>query len=539
MTDVFISYARSTERHAVRVAEALREAGFGVWRDDELPAHRNFTRVIEERLAAAKAVVVIWSSDAAQSEWVQSEADRARRDKKLVQVRVDKTPLPMPFDRLQCVDLCDWAGGCEDHEWSKVVAGVSDLTGDAAMTPPLAAPTAMVGASIAVMPFSNLSNDPEQQYFVEGMAEEIVAALARFRSLHVIAASATLMARGRPLTPQEAARELGVGYLLEGSVRKSGARVRITVHLVDAASGTELWSERFEDDTGDVFALQDKVAERVAGVAENAVQDADHGKAATRATQDLSSYDLYLRSLYLFRASRRRELLESVDLLERAIAGDPDYAAALAHACVNLRQIVDHGWTDDPDGARAKALGYAERALRLAPNDHSVLAMVAASLPGIEGYMDRALTLIDRATALNPASGFAWLISGSIRLRAGEPDTAAIHLERAMQLDPLSSMNGYMRMYLASARFQQRRFSEALALFRTTTYRMPVSYAILASLHGHLGQAAQARQALAELEALEAGSVEKFADIWFPRPEYRALLLGGIAAALAPAAAPG
>jgi adenylate cyclase len=158
------------------------------------------------------------------------------------------------------------------------------------------------------------------------------------------------------------------------------------------------------------------------------------------------------------------------------------------------------------------------------------------SLPGLEGQMGRALTLIERAIGLNPMSGFIWLASGSLQLRNGEPDLAAQHLERAMQLDPISSMNGFVRMYLASARFQQGRLSEALALFRTTTYRLPVSHAILASLHGHLGQVVQARQALAELEALEAGSVEKFADIWFPRPEYRKLLLDGIAAATAPAA---
>jgi adenylate cyclase len=540
MTDVFISYARSTEPLAIRIAEDLRGLGFGVWRDDELPANRKFAEVIEERLSAAKAVVVLWSADAARSEWVQSEADRARDAGKLVQVRVDRAPLPMPFDRFQCTDLCDWTGDLDAPEWVKVVANISKLvSGDHATPAPEGHTQEAAGPSVAVMPFANLSNDPEQAYFVDGMREEIVAALARFKSLYVIAAASTLLSRGRPLTPQLAARGLGVRYLLEGSVRKAGTAARITLHLVDAASGAEVWTDRLEDRAGDVFALQDQVAERVAGVIEGALQDADQRKAARRPTEHLSSYDLYLRALYLFRASRRGEMLRSIELLDEAIAIDPNYALALAQAAVSLRQVVDHDWMDDLDAARRKGLGYAERALRLAADDPGVLARVGISLPGLEGEMGRALSLLARATALNPNSGFVWLASGSAQLRNGDPEAAAEQLERGMRLDPISSLNGFMRMYLASARFQQRRFDEALALYRTTTLRLPISFAILASLHGHLGQMIQAREALAEFEARDAGPIEKFARIWFPRTEYRQVLLDGIEAVrTAPAPTP-
>jgi adenylate cyclase len=144
--------------------------------------------------------------------------------------------------------------------------------------------------------------------------------------------------------------------------------------------------------------------------------------------------------------------------------------------------------------------------------------------------MGRALSLLERAAALNPNSGFVWLAIGSAQLRNGDPEAAAEHLERGMRLDPISSLNGYMRMYLASARFQQRRFDEALALYQTTTHRLPISFAILASLHGHLGQMIQAREALAEFEAHDAGPIDKFARIWFPRPEYRRVLMDGIEA---------
>jgi adenylate cyclase len=529
LSDVFISYARSTEAHARAIADALRERGFSVWRDDDLSPHSNFAREIENRLAAARAVLVIWSEDAVRSEWVQSEADRARQARKLVQVRIDDVALPMPFDRIQCADLRD--ASLDTPAWRKVLASLGELTGAATG---LAAPTpggsasAASKPSIAVMPFANLSNDPEQAYFVEGIVEEIVAALSRYKSLAVVAGGGTMAAMGRPLTPQAAARDLGVRYLLEGSVRKAGQRVRISLHLVEAESGRELWADRLEDALADIFALQDKVAERVAGVAEAAVQDADLRKVTSRPTTNLSSYDLYLRALFLFRTSRRDEIAQSIDLLDQAIALDPDFAVALSQASVCLRQVVDHGWTDDPQAARRKGLEYAERALKVASDDARVIAQVAMSLPGLDGRMTSALPLIERAVALNPSSGFIWLASGSLQLRNGDPEKAAAQLEVAMRLDPISSMNGYMRTYLASARFQLRQFDEALALFETTTYRLPVSYLILASLHGHLGQVDLGREALEQLQRTDAGSIEDLARIWFPRSENRQLLFEGL-----------
>ncbi|HVN01316.1 MAG TPA: TIR domain-containing protein [Caulobacteraceae bacterium] len=533
MSEVFISYARSTEPQAKIVAEALRRLSYGVWRDDELPAHRSFSQVIEERLAAAKAVLVIWSADAAKSEWVQSEADRARKDGKLVQLRVDDAALPMPFDRTQCADLTVWNGDPEAPEWKKVVASIAALTGEQA--PPIAPdPTLFAKPTVAVIPFSNLSNDPEQTYFVEGVVEEIVASIARYRTLNVIAASDSTIYRGERASPQDAARRLGVNFLLEGSVRKAGARVRITLHLIDAATGAQIWADRLDDSLDDIFALQDRVAERVAGVIENRVLDASEQKASARPTGNMGSYDLYLRAMPLFRLSRKPEMLQSIELLGRAVELDPAFALAQSQSAVCHRQVVDHAWSDEPEFFRARGLALAERALALARDDSKVLAQVAASLPGLEGGCDRALALLERAAALNPASSFVELVSGSVQLRNGEPDIAAEHLERAIRLDPISSMNAFARMYLASARFQQERFAEALALFRTTTLRLPVSYAVLAALHGHLGQRAQARDALAQLESREAGDIEKFARIWFPRPNYRALLLDGIACAETP-----
>lgn len=230
MADIFISYARSTEPQAKQIAEALRDLGYGVWRDDELPAHRAYNEVIEERLKAAGAVVVIWSADAVKSQWVRSEADRAREDGKLVQLTLDGARLPMPFDQIQCADLSGWNGDTAAAGWRKVVAGIGDLLVDAKNEPAILTPPLPTKPSIAVLPFANLSGDPEQEYFADGMVVEIVASLSRVRSIFVIASGSGLSFKGKGLSPQEAARRLGVRYVLEGSVRKAGNRVRITVH---------------------------------------------------------------------------------------------------------------------------------------------------------------------------------------------------------------------------------------------------------------------------------------------------------------------
>ena len=386
--------------------------------------------------------------------------------------------------------------------------------------------------SIAVMPFANLSNDPEQAYFTEGMVEEIVASLARFKSLFVVAAGANLLASGKLVSPQDAARQLGVRYLLKGSVRKALGRIRITVHLIEAESGIAIWTATLADTMDDIFALQDRVAEHVAGVLETAVQDQDIVKTAHRPTANMSSYDLYLRSMQLFRLSRKDDMQASIDLLDRAIELDPTYAIALSQSCVCHRQMIDHGWADDIERYRRRGLELAERALAVAGTDTRVLSQVAASLPGLEGGFDRANRLVERAIALNPSSSFVWLISGSIHVRNGQPDMAAEHLETSMRLDPISSSaNAYSRMYLASARFQQGRFDEALALFETTSLRLPVSYIILASIYGYRGKREHAQEALSHFKSLSEGSVDDFAKIFFWRPQYRKLLMDGIALA--------
>lgn len=383
--------------------------------------------------------------------------------------------------------------------------------------------------SIAVMPFVNLSGDSEQDYLAEGMVEDIVGALARFKSIFVVAAGSSLMLDGKMLSPQEAARRLGVRYLLDGSVRKVAGCIRVAVRLKDAANGAAVWTDRQEDTEGDIFGLQDRVAMRVAGAVETTVQDVDVSKAVARPTDNMGSYDLYLRSLMLFRTFTRESIVLSIDYLDRALTLDPLFGLALSHSAVCHRMVLEHGWTEDPEACRARGLDLVKRALNIDAGDPKVLAQCAAALSGLEDDLTIALTLIGRAQAMNPGSSFVWLVSGTLHLRAGEADTAADHLERAIRLDPISGMSRFYRMYLALARFQQKRLEDALTLLRTTELRIPVTHAVIAAIHGHMGRPRAAQGALAEFLSLDAGTPEEIASVWFTRASHRKLLLDGIA----------
>ena len=537
MSDIFISYARSTAHHAKAVAEALRSLGYRVWLDDELPAHRGYADVIEERLQAAKAVVVIWSAEAVKSQWVQSEADRAREADKLVQLTVDGARLPMPFDRIQCADMTGWTGDVEAPGWRKVAASVADLIGgEGEATPPApvmappAPPPLPSKPSIAVLPFANLSGDAEQDYFADGMVEEIVAALSRIRSIFVIASGSGLSFKGKGIGAQEAARQLGVRYVLEGSVRQAGGRVRIAVKLIDGADGAQVWSDRIEDTLEDVFALQDTVALRVAAQIEPTVSDAEVRRAAKRPTDNMGSYDLYLRAVSHFIAGAKPGVLQALDLLDRAIELDPDYAWALSTAAVCEYLVTLYGWSDDRAASRERSIEMAHRALKAAGDDPMVLSQVALTIADLEGDMDAAIALADRAMALNPGASMAWAISGALRVRAGDADLASEHLECAMRLDPIGATRPTRMGLLAQARYFQGRYAEAVALSKEFVQQTEsaAGYAFLAAGQGRLGQREGAQAALERYRALSPVPIEFLARSVLRDPTYVGLFLEGI-----------
>ena len=231
--------------------------------------------------------------------------------------------------------------------------------------------------SIAVLPFQNIGGDPEQEYFADGMVEEIITALSRIRWLFVIARNSTFTYKGQSVDVKQVGRELGVRYVLEGSVRKGGNRVRITGQLIDALTGTHLWADRFDGLIEDVFELQDKIAFSVAGVIEPTLQAAEMRRSAARPTTDLTAYDLYLRALAALYPITKERVVEALGLLEQAIAIDPHYGPALSWAAFCHYRLCNNGWTEAPETTRRRAIELARQALQVGQNDPGILATAA------------------------------------------------------------------------------------------------------------------------------------------------------------------
>jgi adenylate cyclase len=539
MSDIFISYARSTEREAKQVAEALRALGYDVWRDDELPAHRDYSEVIEERLRAAKAVVVVWSAEAVKSQWVRAEADLAREAGTLVQLSLDALPLPMPFNRIQCADLSGWTGEMGHLGWKKVAASVAELAGAGpspskmAAAPQRAALPLPDKPSIAVLPFADLSPARDQDYFCDGMVVEIVASLSRFRTLFVIASGSSLTYRDAVGRLPQVARELGVRFLLEGSVRKAGDRVRITAHLIDALEGArEVWAERFDDTLEDVFALQDKVANAVASQIEPAILAIETRRADARPTQDLTAYDLFLQGMWAYGGFSKAAYTEALARFDEAIARDPGYAEALSISAFARANRIMLGWSEDLEEDRRIALDYRARALRARGDDPEVIATVAMASMQLGADRAGALASAKRALARHPGSSNLRLTSAWVFLYSGEAAAALEGFEASLRLDPRSSWRQVLLFGMAFANLFLDRFEAVIPLAQEAGELMsgftPYAASLTAAALGHLGRRDEARATLA---GVDLGSQEPFLAAFAPQD--RETVLAGLGKALA------
>ena len=396
-------------------------------------------------------------------------------------------------------------------------------------TPPTALPLPDK-PSIAVLPFANMSGDPEQEYFADGMVEEIITALSRIRWLFVIARNSTFTYKGQAVDVKQVGRELGVRYVLEGSVRKAGTRVRITGQLIDALSGTHLWADRFDGSLEDVFELQDKIALSVAGIIEPALQAAEIRRSATRLTTDLSAYDLHLRALAVFFPMAKERVIQALGLFDQAIAIDPYYGPALSMAAICHMHLVISGWVEAPETSSRKAIELARQALEAGENNPSVLAGAAFVLAYFGEDIGAMIGLVDRALALNPSYARGWYLSGVLRLWAGQPDLAIEHAETSLRLSPRERMGmGQPLFVTGTAYFFKRQFEEAatkLLLSIQDHPGYPYSYRFLAACYAHMGRLDEARAIVARLRAITPLVVPS--DLLYSNPEDRELYLSGL-----------
>ncbi|MGL3208251.1 adenylate/guanylate cyclase domain-containing protein [Bradyrhizobium sp. BR 1433] len=359
--------------------------------------------------------------------------------------------------------------------------------------------------SIAVLPFENMSGDPEQEYFADGMVEEIITALSRFKWLFVIARNSSFTFKGRAVDIKEVGRRLGVRYVLEGSVRKAAGKVRITGQLIDAVTGTHIWADRFERDLTDIFALQDEVTVAVVSAIQPKLLQIEIGLSARR-PENLTAYDFYLRAMQQHYLMTADGLAEAIRLAHRALELDPRFGFVAALAGLAHMQNILWGHAVDPQFDRKEAVRLLRLALSIDDGDAETLAWVSLTSAYMVGDCESEIELADRAVALNPNSYRAWTARGSVYRVAGLPDEAVRSFERAIRLSPLDPRLPITFVGMGMAFIELRRFDEAIAAAnkcRRQNASYSLAYRCLASAFAHLGRDAEAREAAALLLQLD------------------------------------
>jgi len=365
-----------------------------------------------------------------------------------------------------------------------------------------AAPPLPERPSIAVLPFENMSGDAEQEYFTDGMVEDITTALSWFKWLFVIARNSSFTYKGKAVNVKQVGRELGVRYVLEGSVRKASGKVRIAGQLIDAITGAHIWADRFERDLTDVFALQDEVTVAVVSAIQPKIIQTEIALAARRRPENLTAYDYYLRALPQSYLATREGLAEAIRLAHRALELHPRFgcAATLAGLC-HMRNVII-GYADDPQFDRREAVRLSRLALSLDDSDPDTLAAVAVISAFMVGDIESALEMADRAVALNPNSFGAWSARGWVCRAAGLPQEAVQSFERAIRVNPIDPLLHSSFVGMGIALIELRRFDEAIVAGKNAQRQKssygPV-YGCLASAFAHLGRETEAREAVARL----------------------------------------
>jgi len=369
-----------------------------------------------------------------------------------------------------------------------------------------AAPPLPDKPSIAVLPFDNMSGDPEQDYFADGMVEEIITALSRFKWLFVIARNSSFTFKGRAVDIKEVGRRLGVRYVLEGSVRKAAGKVRITGQLIDAVTGVHIWADRFERDLTDVFALQDDVTIAVVSAIQPKLLQTETAIAARRRPENLTAYDCYLRAMQQYYPATREGNAEAIRLAHRALELDPQFGSVAALAGVCHMQNVLWGYAIDPQFDRKEAIRLSRLALSIDDDDPDILAWACLASAFMVADCESEIEMVDRAIVLNPNSFNGWHCRGWVYRNAGRPEEAIRSFERAIRMNPVDPRLQFTFAGMAMAFIELGRFDEAIVAGKKAQRYNPSfssTYRCLASAFAHLGRDAEAREAAMRVVELD------------------------------------
>ncbi len=390
----------------------------------------------------------------------------------------------------------------------KVTTGPRErLKGDLAIVASATARAAEKPA-IAVLPFDNMSGDPEQEYFADGITEDLITELARFQNLVVIARNSTFTYKGKATRIKDVARDLGVHYVVEGSVRRAGNRVRVTVQLIESKSEKHVWAERYDRELTDIFEIQDEVTKAIIGALPSRLEAADIERIKRKPPQDMAAYDYVLRSKILHHHGTKEANAEALQVLDKAIEVDPDYAQAYAWKACTLRQAILRGYAEEPDAFNAQRIENAEKALALDENDMECLRILC-EIHMEQEDLDKAEHYHDRAFALNPNDPRMLAQRGELMVWLGRPEEGVEWVQRAMQLDPFGA-SGFAHL-LGRALRADRRYEDAIRAYkqvRTVRYQ---HHAEIAACYAATGNDHEAAKQKAEILRLNPEfSTEKY-----------------------------
>ena len=502
MTDVFVSYARSDKSRVAPLVAALEAHGWSVWWDPAIAPGEEFDRTIAAELARAASVLVIWTPNSVESRWVRGEARDAADRGILVPLRIGNPVLPIDFRALHTIDLAEGGDPDGGPAFQEVVRALGALIGSHAAPAPSGVaepaierrPVAPVRVGICVLPFANVGGDPEQDFFSDGISGDIITELSRWRMLAVRSRSASFSYCSGTADPMRVARELGVRYVVEGSVRRLGNRIRISVQLIDGETGAQVWGEKFDREQSGVFEVQDQVVQTIVSTLVGRVQMTDAERARRKPPSSLAAYECVQRGNAL-PWDDPKSAAEATRLFEQAIALDPGYA--MAYALLGTMRIGQY--RSDPASSTAaldEAFALTQRAVELDDGDSTCHSLFAHACLYRRSY-ELALQHMRRSIEINPNNPWNRADMGLVLTYAGPAEEALSWLTRARDVDPYFDPPWYWRQ-AGQAYMVLRQFEQALAMFAHVPSRTVRTSAYMAACCARLDQTEPARQYAAE-----------------------------------------
>ena len=491
MADVFVSYARTDKERVAPLVAAIEAKGWSVWWDPVIDPGQEFDRQIAAELKAAAAVLVVWTPASVESRWVRGEAREGAERGILVPLRFEGANLPIDVRALHTTDFDDWGEDPQSPQGQEVLRALGailarqpvDQSRSAKVDSVSLAPaTGPARVTICVLPFTNMSGDPEQQHFSDGITEDIITELSRWRLLSVRSRSASFRYRGVAVDMKQVARELNVRYVIEGSVRRMGDRIRITAQLIDTETGSHIWGEKFDRDLAGVFSVQDQVVQTIVSTLVGRVQASDVERARRKPPTSLAAYEYVLKANAL-PWDDPDGAAEATRLLEAAIKIDPGYG--LAHAV--LAALRWDSWYKDPkdsDAGLQEAYALAKRAIELDPNESTCFSMLGHVCLRRRSF-DQALQYARRAIELNPSNPWNRADIGSILIYVGQAEEALVSFKHAKEIDPYFDEPWYWRA-MGQAYMVLHRYGEALEMFDHMPVRPHRTLALMAGCHARL-----------------------------------------------------